>query len=98
MENEILEKINLIENMLNEQQFKQKAILSFQEATKFLNVSSSYLYKLTSQHEIPHFKPRGKMLYFDRQEIESWLMQNKVKTKQEIEQAANDYCLCGKRG
>jgi excisionase family DNA binding protein len=76
----------------------QKKVFSFKEAAKYCNFSNSYLYKLTSKHEIPHYKPRGKMLYFDRDELDSFLLQNKITTRQEIEQQAADYCLTGKKG
>lgn len=29
-------------------------------------------------HQIPHYKPNGKQLYFDRKEIEDWMKQNRV--------------------
>ena len=36
------------------------------EACKYIGVSESLLYKLTAAKEVPHYKPRGKMLYFNR--------------------------------
>jgi excisionase family DNA binding protein len=44
---------------------------------KYIGVSESLLYKLTAAKEVPHYKPRGKMLYFNREEIDKWLLQNK---------------------
>ena len=67
--------------------------LSFEEASKFLNLSKSYLYKLTSGNLIPHYKPQGKMLYFEKAELEAWLRQNPVKTQAQIEQEAQKYVL-----
>ena len=46
-----------------------KNVLSFEEASRFLNLSKSYLYKLTSGNLIPHYKPQGKMLYFEKAEL-----------------------------
>ena len=51
--------------------FLSKNVLSFDEASKFLNLSKSYLYKLTSGNLIPHYKPQGKMLYFEKAELEA---------------------------
>ena len=68
--------------------FIVKSILSFDEASKFLNLSKSYLYKLTSLGQIPHYKPQGKMLYFEKLELENWLRQNPVKTNQQVMQEA----------
>lgn len=51
--------------------FMNKNVLSFEEASRFLNLSKSYLYKLTSGNLIPHYKPQGKMLYFEKAELEA---------------------------
>ena len=36
--------------------YATKNVLSFDEASKYLNLSKSYLYKLTSAQQIPHYK------------------------------------------
>ena len=58
-----------------------------------LNLSKSYLYKLTSGNLIPHYKPQGKMLFFERADLEAWLRQNPIKTQAQIEQEAQKYIL-----
>lgn len=68
-------------------------MLTFDEAAKFLGFSKSYLYKLTSTCQIPHYKPKGKMLYFEKSELVDWLRQNKVKTYGQIEAEAERYVL-----
>ena len=73
--------------------YQAKKILSFEEACSFLNFSKSYLYKLTSACAIPHYKPSGKMVYFEREELEKWLRQNPVKTREQIEMEANAYIM-----
>ena len=65
-----------------------KQTLNIDEAAAFTGLAVSYLYKLTSAQEIPHYKPRGKMLYFDRSELENWLRQGKVNSHAEIERKA----------
>ena len=76
---------------LEKQVFHTKNVLSFEEASRFL--SKSYLYKLTSGNLIPHYKPQGKMLYFERAELEAWLRRNPVKTQAQIEAEAQQYVL-----
>ena len=73
--------------------FQTKNVLSFEEASAFLNLSKSYLYKLTAGNLIPHYKPLGKMLYFERADLEVWLRQNPVKTKEQIKQEAQTYTM-----
>jgi excisionase family DNA binding protein len=75
-------RVEELEQML----FLTKNVLSFDEASKFLNLSKSYLYKLTSGNLIPHYKPQGKMLFFERADLEAWLRQNPIKTQAQIEQ------------
>jgi len=55
------------------------------------------LYKLTSRKQIPHFCPQGKKLYFNRQELDRWLQQNRQNTNDEIEKEATDYILQNRR-
>lgn len=76
---------------IEEQLFIHKSVFSFEEASIFLNLSKSYLYKLTSAGLIPHYKPQGKMLYFEKSKLEEWLRQNPIKSKQEIENMAATY-------
>lgn len=71
--------------------FMNKNILSFEEASIFLNLSKSYLYKLTSGGLIPHYKPQGKMLYFEKEQLEDWLRQNPVRTQAQVEDEAQLY-------
>ena len=61
METSIEKRVAELENLV----FLSKNVLSFDEASKFLNLSKSYLYKLTSGNLIPHYKPQGKMLYLE---------------------------------
>ena len=70
-----------------------KEIYNFNDACTFLDYSKSYLYKLTHSRQIPHYKPNGKMLYFKRSDLEDFLLRNRVKTSDEIEQEAIDYTM-----
>lgn len=71
----------------------QKEVLTSDEAARYLGISKSYLYKLTMRQQIPHYKPMGKMCYFNRKELESWLQSNRIATGDEISQQAQTYCM-----
>lgn len=73
--------------------FCAKEVLTSDEAARYMGVSKSYLYKLTMNQQIPHYKPMGKMCYFNRLELEQWLQNNRVATAMEIEQRAQAYCM-----
>ena len=66
----------------------QKTVLNFEEVVAYTGLSKSYLYKLTSSGGIPCFKPQGKNIYFSKQEIDSWLMQNRKATTRDIDSKA----------
>jgi len=74
--------MNSNENFKNKAQEKpdifQKPVLTMNEAEIYTGLKKSYLYKLTSTNEIPHYKPRGKKIYFKREELIAWCLSNKV--------------------
>ena len=70
----VLDKLTVIESLLVATQPKP---LTLKEAAEFLDFSRSYLYRLTSQGRVPHYKPEGKRVYFDRAELVDWLKRNR---------------------
>lgn len=90
------ENLEMRVSALEKQLYILKKVFSFEEASRFLNLSKSYLYQLTSKGLIPHYKPQGKMLYFEREELEQWLLHNPVKTKQQLEQEAANRIVINK--
>lgn len=90
---EILNRLENLENLIESQGINQKEVLNMVEASKYLELSVSHLYKLTSAGTIPYYKPNGKKLYFKRTELDAWLLRNRSKTKEEIEREAADYLL-----
>lgn len=75
--------------------FCTKEVLTSEETARYMGVKRSYLYKLTMRGEIPHYKPMGKMCYFNRREIEEWLQQNRCATSTEIADRANRIIMKG---
>ncbi|AKQ44440.1 DNA-binding protein [Rufibacter radiotolerans] len=78
----------------------QKTVLNFDEAAAYTGLSKSYLYKLTSAAGIPHFKPQGKHIYFNKLEVDQWLQRNPCKPldKALIEEQADTYISLNKMG
>jgi len=83
-----------IEKML----LSQKNVLTFDEATTYIGISKSHLYKLTMVNSVPFYRPRGKMLYFDRVELENWLLQNRITPTDELVAKASTYVTLNKGG
>ena len=61
----------------------KKNVLNIKELADYTGYSKSYIYKLTSRQAIPYFKPSGKAIFFDRVEIDTWLLKNKHKQVKE---------------
>ena len=72
-----------------------KEVLTSDEAATYMGISKSYLYKLTMRKQIPHYKPMGKVCYFNRAELELWLQSNRIATDVELTERANAYCRKG---
>ena len=93
---ELLEQLQKKLNMLNERvellenQTIKKTLLIADVAT-MTGMSKSYIYRLTCTNQIPHYKPNGKHLYFDRAEVEAWMKRGKVQTNAEAAQIATKY-------
>lgn len=94
----IQERLETVESAVKMAGLATKEVLTFDEAASFTGLSKSYLYKLTSGQKIPHYKPAGKIVYFNREELQAWLLQNRVSTTDEIASKAQNYCMGNKKG
>lgn len=89
----IEQRLSNIEQILQMAGIATKEILTFEEAAQFTGLSKSTLYKLTSGRKVPHYKPSGKLCYFNRGELQTWLLQNRISTTDEISSQAQAFCL-----
>ncbi len=89
MENHsILEKLNRIERLIVN---STKEILNVEDLINYTGYKRSYIYKLVHNNILPFSKPNGKTLFFEKSEIDAWLLQNKSQSISQIEEQANDY-------
>lgn len=92
--NLILERLERIEAILSK---TAKTIFTVDDLIDYTGFKRSYIYKLVHLNEIPYSKPQGKILFFDRAEIDEWLRQNKSKSKSQISNNAIDYFFKSKK-
>lgn len=71
----------------------QKKALTLDEVVVYTGMKKSYLYKLTHERIIPFYKPNGKTLFFNREEIDEWLLKNKSASHAELEEKAQSYII-----
>ena len=91
---DVIERLDVLANVV----LANKPTMSVTEVADYVGVTRAQIYKFTSEKAIPHFKPRGKLLYFDRAEIDDWLKQNRVKTIAEVEKEASSHVALGAGG
>lgn len=80
-----------IKELLIKQTIQQKDILTIEEASEFLELSVSRLYKMTSNKEIPHYKPGGKKIYLNRLELEQWILNSRVASTYDLDDELDNY-------
>lgn len=77
-----------LEQRLDEVLLTQKEMLSFDEALRYLKLSASYLYKLTANRVIAHFKPGGKLVYFRRADLDAWMQSGRCNSASNLKTQA----------
>lgn len=73
--------------------FPERKILPLAMAAKFMGISKSHLYKLTSTNRIEFFRPMGKLIYISVEKCNEFLTQNKIKTVNEIQTEASNFLI-----
>ncbi len=90
---QINERLQRIEGLL----VANKSVLNMREAAILTGLSISHLYKLTSTGGIPCYKPTGKAIYFNREELEAWMLRGRKMTVEEIDAAACSHVTMNRR-
>ena len=60
--------------------FQSKPVLNLEEASIYLGISRSMLYKMTHAGKIDFYKPEGKPIFFEKESLLNWARKNKVKS------------------
>ena len=66
---ELQERVNRLENLC----YTAKEVLNLEEASAFLGIAKSTLYKMTHQNRLPYFKPAGKLIFFEKKALLDWV-------------------------
>ncbi|SER04773.1 MULTISPECIES: hypothetical protein [Epilithonimonas] len=76
---------------LKERLYLSKKVFNVKDFSFYSGFKESHIYKLTSKDEIDYSKPNGKMVFFDKEKIDEYLLKNPVKAKTSIENIALEY-------
>lgn len=85
MEEKILERLDQIQQYLL---LQVKQVLNIKEAAIILGMKPETVRVMVNKHTIPFYKPNRNLLYFRKEELEQWMMQNRTSTDEEIESQA----------
>lgn len=69
----------------------QKQILTVDDLVAYTGLSKSDIYHKVQQRKIPFSRPNGKLLFFNKQKIDEWLLSNPVEPFEDTEQLASAY-------
>ena len=64
-----------------------KAVLDVKEAAMLTGYSVKYMRLLIAQHEVPYYR-RGNRLFFNRSELEDWMLNERYPSNEEIKRRA----------
>ena len=61
-----------------------KRMLSVKDVALLTGFAEAYVRKLVQESKLPYYRPMGKMIFFDREEIDSFLRTNRIPSAQEL--------------
>ena len=70
-----------------------KNVLNITEAAFILGMTPQGVRQKVRDREIAAYKPNHNRLYFKKTDLEHWMLQNKRKTTEELEQAASRHSV-----
>ncbi|MGH9428615.1 MAG: helix-turn-helix domain-containing protein [Terriglobia bacterium] len=88
---DILPRLDRIEALLKDLSGLSTKPLTLAEAAEYLDASKSHLYQLTCKSQIAHYKPNGKKIFFDKRDLDEYLLRNRRVAHTETEREAADY-------
>ena len=97
-----VETYNELKNELNELKdltlLGAKQALTMNDAALLTGLSKSHLYKLVCSKRIPYYKAHegGKLTYFNKDELNGWLLCHRIKTNDELAAEAVNYLITKK--
>lgn len=64
--------------------YVSKEFYSLDEAAEYLCVSKSYMYRMSCNNEIDLYKPKGRLIYIKRDDLNKWIERNKIESTDKI--------------
>jgi predicted DNA-binding transcriptional regulator AlpA len=74
----------------------QKTTFNVDDLRSYTGLSKSAVYKLTQRRLIPYSKPNSKVIFFKKEDVDAYLLSNRIETQEEIEKIATNYIIRNK--
>ncbi|MCK6639432.1 MAG: helix-turn-helix domain-containing protein [Bacteroidia bacterium] len=68
-----------------------KQLMNIEQLSQYISMSKSAIYKLTSTHQIPFYRPSGKIIFFEKAEVDKWMRRNRVRSMDEIREQVENW-------
>ena len=68
---------------LKNSNFLNKEVFTLSEVYSYTGFEKTFVIKICSQRQIPHCKPAGNQLFFDKREIVAWLKADPITVQSE---------------
>lgn len=91
-ERDYLEILTSIESLLR----THKTTFNVDDLCSYTGLSKSAVYKLTQRRLIPYSKPNSKVMFFKKEDVDAYLLSNRMDTHDEIEKIATNYIIRNK--
>jgi len=77
-------------------EFLNNKVLTFAQGCQYTGYKPSYMHKLTSSGILPHSKPNGKTIFFEREKLEEWMLSNAKSSRLQKQIEAATYITTNK--
>ena len=92
MSEDIRQRLERIEKMLL---VSSMSVLDIEGASLLTGLSVGRIHHLTAERQIPHYK-KSRKLYFKKDELERWMLDQKIPSAADIDQQATTYVATNK--
>lgn len=82
---ELLKELREIKNLLA----LNKCVLTMDEFCVYAGISKHQAYHLTSENKIKYYRPHGKLIYFDVEDVKEFLLQNPIENRKILNRVYN---------
>ena len=69
----------------------EKKFKTLPEASEYLNLTKATLYRFLMRKEIPYYKPNQRKIYFLTEDLDKWIMKNRISSNAEINEEISNY-------